>query len=44
MYTMKPTAPTTDNVISICSGPYATEDKASDDNIASALNLVIFSF
>ena len=37
------TAPTTDRVIKICSGPYATEDNASEDKIAKPLNLVIFS-
>ncbi len=35
------TAPTTDSVISICSGPLTTEDNASDERIANPLNFDI---
>ena len=37
-------APTTDKVIKICSGPYATEDNASEDKIAKSLKVTYFSF
>ncbi|EGM50158.1 hypothetical protein LRU_01837 [Ligilactobacillus ruminis SPM0211] len=33
-------ADSTNKAVVICSVPYATEDKASDDNKAKALNLV----
>ena len=36
------TAPNVTNTINICSGPYATEDKASEERIANAF--VLFNF
>ncbi|MGG3559108.1 hypothetical protein ABES23_21065 [Peribacillus frigoritolerans] len=38
----KAAAPTVIRTINICSGPYATEDKASEDNIANAFVLLSF--
>ena len=36
------TVPSVNNTIKICSGPYATDDKASEERIAKAF--VLFSF
>ena len=35
-------APTVTNTINICSGPYATDDNASEDSIANAFVLLSF--